>query len=268
MASGDEPIGEPAASANTELAEPAAVLHPKAGSGAVAGGSRADEEAARETTDGEMGDVAATERMPEWLDALMAEVIGIEDPPAPVTSALDDRAFETAGSPTLDPLSPMPVVDRPQFSSESQGVPDSVTVDPAERIDAILEEEFGVYVQAAHAPPPVPAFGDPAPAWEPSPEPANSFAPPPPAPTFAEPPPAWQPLAEPSPEPSPEPAIASAPPAPAPAFAEPAPVFERAFEPSPETVTAPDEEDAAVDEPSLAEGPPRFADPRLDDEWD
>ncbi|HXY44968.1 MAG TPA: hypothetical protein VEH29_12340, partial [Acidimicrobiales bacterium] len=251
MASGDEPIGEPAASANTELAEPAAVLHPKAGSGAVAGGSRADEEAARETTDGEMGDVAATERMPEWLDALMAEVIGIEDPPAPVTSALDDRAFETAGSPTLDPLSPMPVVDRPQFSSESQGVPDSVTVDPAERIDAILEEEFGVYVQAAHAPPPVPAFGDPAPAWEPSPEPANSFAPPPPAPTFAEPPPAWQPLAE----PSPEPAIAFAPPPPAPAFAEPPPAWQPLAEPSPEPSP----------EPAIASAPPApapaFAEP-------
>lgn len=50
--------------------------------------------------------------------------------------------------------------------------PDVDTAPPADPIDAILQEEFGVYLQAANAPPPVPAFDAPRP-WEPPVEPAS-----------------------------------------------------------------------------------------------
>ncbi len=81
------------------------------------------------------------------LDAELASALsGLrrgDDPPVQREPPLPDSGSSPAG-PTARPASGPPT-------------------DPA---DVILEAEFGVYVQAASAPPPVPAFDESKPPWE------------------------------------------------------------------------------------------------------
>jgi hypothetical protein len=98
------------------------------------------------------GPVSASE---EASSADLAELIGsaLADPPAGHTNA----------------DVPVPAVAWPPASSAPQVEEEEGAPDP---LDAILEAEFGVYVEMASAPPPVPAFD----AWTPPVEPIAELA--------------------------------------------------------------------------------------------
>jgi len=310
MGPGDEPTGDPAAFVPREPAE--RVEGVRQNPDAVADGDEAsaDTVAADATTvaeDDEAAGESAVGVTPEWLEALMAEVANIEEAPVAVTTVLGDRVPETPESPpTTDPSNPAPTLGHPAASDYNSVVAASATIDPTDLVDAILEEEFGVYVQAAMAPPPVPAFDEPARPFEAPVEPENeplsqwlSGSVPPPVPAFGEPARPFEAPVEPESEPlsqwlsgsvSPpapafdEPArsfeapvepeseplsqwLSGSVPPPVPAFDEPARSFEAPVEPESEPVQQPEAEAPA--DLSSAEGAARpLADPRLDDEWD
>jgi hypothetical protein len=92
------------------------------------------------------------------LDAqLAAALAGDRHPPhvgaePPQDASVPVPFVQTADAP--DPvLPPVPEAEVPVVPLSSSAP--SIMADP---VDAILEQEFGIYVQAASAPPPVPAF--------------------------------------------------------------------------------------------------------------
>ncbi|MGD0595856.1 MAG: hypothetical protein ABSB54_19500 [Acidimicrobiales bacterium] len=259
MSPGDEPNGDPAASAHT---------------------TRANREAAGDAVAevSEAANASTAEATPAWLEALMAEVIGVEEAPVPADTPPRDRAVGAVDSlPPPDYLSGGAVASPPPIPGSARGAADSATADPSGLIDTILEEEFGVYVQAASAPPPVPAFGEPAPAWEPPVETAvdpviesASESVTPPAPV-EEPRSVWAPPVDPlhedantpaapgpaSDEPTPAvgPLTASVAPPPVPPLDEPKPAWKPAVDPLREYASKPPPV-AAGDEPTRAQEPP------------
>ncbi|MGA8681517.1 MAG: hypothetical protein ACLPTB_06395 [Acidimicrobiales bacterium] len=240
MRPGDEPHGNPAPSAHTTGADRGAA------DDAVVEGGKAD----------------TAEVTPAWLEALMAEVIGVEETPPPADDTPGKRASETADATPAPDRPSLGVVVPPQGSEPTGRTAGSITPDPSVLIDTILQEEFGVYVQAASAPPPVPAFGEPAPAWEPpaeSPsEPARESPPesvaPPPVPALDEP----QPMREPPGEPPPDTVGESASvPSLTPTLDDPKPVSELPVGPLRQPASQPPAPVPAAGEPTPAADPPR-----------